>query len=686
MSETSRGILGRLTVGAAVVAVLAAAPAGAQQQKQAPARALGVDTTNFDRSARPQDDFYEFVNGGWMQRSEIPPDRSSWGSFVELSERSQEAVRGIIEAAASSHAAKGTDEQKIGDFYESFMDTARIDAAGLGPLEAELKRIAGLSSESQLPSVLAHLARIGVGGPFGAFVGQDQKNSNAYIVSVSQGGLGLPDRDYYLRQDAKFESIRSAYTAYLGKLFTLAGQPDPAGAARRIVALETRLAEKQWPRAKMRDRDATYNKRTVAELDGLTPSFSWAGYLKAAGLSKSADVIVRQPDYFQALDGILKATPVSTWREYLTARLLSDYAAYLPAAYETARFDFYGKVLSGQQEQGPRWKRGVSTVQRALGEAVGREYVAKYFKPSAKARMDQLVKNMLAAYRQSIDELDWMSPATKKAAQAKLAKFTVKIGYPDHWRDYSKLVVEPLDLIGNEMRSREFGYDDMAGRLGKPVDRSRWGMTPQTVNAYYNATNNEIVFPAAILQPPFFNPEADDAVNYGGIGAVIGHEISHGFDDQGSKSDGNGNLRDWWTPADLSAFKARTTALADEYSAYVPIDDIHINGRLTLGENIGDLSGLTVALRAYHMSLGGRPAPVIDGYTGDQRFFLGWAQVWRTKMRPEALRQQLLTNPHSPGQYRAFVPLTNMPAFYKAFGVQPGDKMWRDPKDRVTIW
>jgi predicted metalloendopeptidase len=648
-------------------------------------RALGVDTAGFDRSVRPQDDFNQFVNGTWLRKTEIPPDRATWGSFPALAEKSEAALREIIDEAVKSPGAPGSERQQVADFYVSFMDTARIESLGIGPLAPELKRIAAVTTSAELPGLFGHLAHIGVQGPFAAAVAQDQKQSDTYITLLNQGGLGMPDRDYYLRADGKSAATRAAYLTYITTLMTLAGQPDPAGAAQRILALETRLAERQWDRARTRDRDATYNKMDVAGLGGLTPAFQWPTYFRAAGLEAS-HVIVRQPDYFTSLDVIVRETPVATWQEALTFRLLSTYADELPAAFGNARFEFQGKALSGQLEMRPRWKRGISEVQTALGEALGRLYVEKYFAQDAKARMDQLVKNLLAAFGNGIDELDWMSAETKAQAHAKLARFTVKIGYPDKWRDYSGLTVKKDELLGNAMRSARFAYDDMAGRLGKPVDRSRWGMTPQTVNAYYNATNNEIVFPAAILQPPFFNVQADDAVNYGAIGAVIGHEISHGFDDQGSKSDGDGNLRHWFTPADLKAFQDRTGKLAEQYAAYNPIDDLHINGRLTLGENIGDLSGLAVALRAYHMSLGGSAAPVIEGFTGDQRFFLGWAQVWRTKMRDDAQRQQLLTDPHSPGQYRAFVSLTNMQAFYDAWGVKPGDGMYRPPEARVKIW
>ncbi|MFI5229032.1 MAG: M13 family metallopeptidase [Gemmatimonadales bacterium] len=674
-----------LTLGALSAFVLLPAIALAQHQQGA-TRTLGIDTTNFDRHVRPQDDFFRFVNGSWLARTAIPADASSWGAFNELTEKSRVAVHGILEDAAKSNAPAGSEQRKIGDLYSSFMDSARVEQLGITPLKPELAAIAKVTSTKDLPATFAHFARLGIQNPFGVNVGQDPKSSSVNIVQVGQSGLGLPDRDYYLRSDAAIVKTRDAYDAYITRLLTLAKQPDAAGAAKRIVALETAIARPQWTRAKSRDRNLSYNKMTLAELAAATPSYDWSAYLKSAGLSGGTDVIVRQPDYVKAMNDVFAKTPASTWREYLTFKLLDRYANELPAAFVQARFAFRDSTLSGQLEMSPRWKRASAEVEGSLGEAAGKIYVQKYFPPAAKARMDQLVKNILAAYKVGIDSLPWMSPETKRQAQDKLAHFTVKVAYPDHWRDYSSLVIKRDDLLGNAERTAEFGYDDMARHLGEPVDRTRWGMTPQTVNAYYNSSNNEIVFPAAILQPPFFDPSADDAVNYGAIGAVIGHEIGHGFDDQGSKSDGMGNLRNWWTPADAAAFKQRTQALGAEYAAINPIDTLHINPGLTMGENIGDNSGLMQAYRAYHISLGGKPAPVIDGLTGDQRFFMGYAQIWRTKFRDAALRNQLLTNPHSPGMARAFVPLTNNDAFMKAFDVKPGDKMWRAPKDRVKIW
>jgi putative endopeptidase len=685
-----------LAAAAALALVAGSTTATAQALKS------GVDTSQFDRTVRPQDDFYRYVNGGWLKTAVIRGDATSTGAFNELADSSRKGMHELFEEAAkptkpmadkrvavplrSAAGATEAERQKIGDLYASYMDTARVERRGLKPLAGELRTIGTLKSDAQLAATFAHLAKVGVGSPFAVGVGQDPKASSVNIVQIGQSGLGLPDRDYYLKSDAKSVAIRTAYVAYLTKMFTLARQPDPAGAAERILALETSLAAKQWDRVRSRDRNATYNKMSVAQLAALTPSYDWKAYLKASRLDKVTDVIVRQPDYLAAADTIMKATPASTWREYLTARLLDGNADELPSAFGQARFDFRGKTLTGQQEQAPRWRRAVAGTEGVLNDATGKLYVERFFRPEAKARMDALVKNILNAYAVGIDSLEWMSPATKASAKEKLAHFTVKIGYPEKPRDFSKLVIKRDDLLGNRMRARAFEYDESIARLGKPVDRSRWSMTAQTVNAYYNPANNEIVFPAAILQPPFFNVEADDAVNYGGIGAVIGHEIGHGFDDQGRKSDGAGNLRDWWTSSDATAFEGRTTKLGAQYDAINPIDDLHVNGKLTMGENIGDLSGLAQAYRAYRISLNGREPPVIDGLTGDQRFFMGFAQIWRSKMRDESLRQQLVTDPHSPGPTRAFVPLVNNDVFAKTFNLKPGDKMYVAPGDRVKIW
>ena len=673
---------------AGLLALGACAPAQTMDgaDSPAPALALGVDTTGFDRSVRPQDDFFRFVNGGWINRTQIPADRTSTGTFLMLRDQSQAALRAIIDSVAAARNAPGTTGQKVGDLYRSFMDTARIEQLGVTPVRADLDRIAAVTSREQLPELFASLRRMGVAAPVAFSVGQDQGNSSRYAITVSQTGLGMPDRDYYLTDNERNTTIRNAYVQYLETLLRLSGTADAAGAARRVLALETELARVQWDRTRNRDRNATYNPMSLADLQARTPGFRWSTYFAAAGLPSVDSVIVRQPDYLNAVDALLASTPLETVKTYLALRLLDPAAQYLSRDFREARFAFRGRVLSGQEQDRPRWQLGVTAVENSLGEAVGALYVDRHFSPESKARMEELVANLMAAYREAIDELEWMSPATKAEAQAKLASFTVKIAYPDEWRDYSALEIRQGDLLGNVRRAAAFEYADMVGRLGKPVDRTEWGMTPQTVNAYYNPVNNEIVFPAAILQPPFFDLRADDAVNYGAIGAVIGHEISHGFDDQGRKSDGAGNLRDWWTAQDASAFEQRATMLAEQYGAFEPLPGARVNGRLTLGENIGDVSGVAIAYRAYRRSLEGRPAPTISGWTGDQRFFLGYAQVWRSMAREQALRQQLLTDPHSPGMYRTNGVVANIPAFYEAFNVRPGDRMYLPPERRVKIW
>ena len=666
----------------AAVALLSVASVASAQAT----RPSGIDTSAFDRSVRPQDDLFRFVNGGWLKRTPIPNDAASWGAFNELDERSRESMRTILEDASHSNAAAGSEERKVGDLYASFLDSARVEALGVTPLKGELARIAALKSSAELPAMFAHLARIGVARPFGAGVGADPKKSTTNAVQIGQSGLTLPDRDYYLNNDARMTAVRKSYAEYLAKLFTLAEQPDAAGAASRVIALETAIAGKQWERARNRDRNAIYNPMTVAKLAESTPHFDWKGYLGAAGIGAATDVIVNQPDYLVALDSIITATPIGTWREYLAAKLLDAYSPELSSPFVQARFDFRGKVLAGQLAQRARWKRAVQEVEGGLGEAAGRLYVARYFKPEAKARIDELIRNLREAYSIGIDSLEWMTPATKARAKEKLAQFTVKIGYPDKWRDYSSLDIKRDDLVGNVMRARQWAYDDNVAQYGKPVDKKRWFMTPQTVNAYYQSTNNEIVFPAAILQPPFFDPKADDAVNYGAIGAVIGHEIGHGFDDQGRKSDGAGNLTDWWTADDAKAFEERAGRLGAQFEVLSPLEGAKVNPKLTMGENIGDLSGLAQAYRAYRISLKGKEAPVIDGFTGDQRFFIGFAQIWRSNDREAALRQQLLSDPHSPGEYRANVPVANNEAFQRAFDLKPGDKLYREPGSRVRIW
>ena len=679
-------LISRRAVATAAASALLATPLVAQQPPTTSA-APAAETKPAATSVRPQDDFFRYVNGSWLATTKIPADKASYGSFTELRDKSDQALRTIIEeAAAAQGAAPGSDVQKIGDYYRSYMDTARVEQLGLTPLEPELRRIAAITDRAQLGDAFAHLQRMGVRTPVALFVRPDSKKATEYVVTAWQSGLSLPDRDYYLKDGKKFEDARAAFSRYATTLLQAAGRPDAAASAQAVVQLERALAQGQWERAKLRNPEATYNRHSVAQLDTLVPSVNWARYLEAAGVFVAPAVIVGQPDYLRTVNALLGSTPVETWRDYLTVKLLDAYAGELSSQIDDASFAFHGKALQGLESQRPRWQRGVTAVEDAMGEMVGKRYVERNFRPEDKARMEKLVDNLLAAFRQGIDSLEWMSPTTKAASQAKLAKFTVKIGYPDKWRDYSALEVRPGDLVGNTMRANEFGWEFMVDKLGRPIDRTEWGMTPQTVNAYYNPSMNEIVFPAAILQPPFFDPAADDAVNYGAIGGVIGHEISHGFDDQGSQYDGDGNLRNWWSETDAKAFGARAARLAAQYDALSPVEGLHVNGKLTLGENIGDLSGLTVAHQAYAISLGGKPAPVIDGLTGDQRFFMGWARIWRRLDREDALRQQILTDPHSPSEYRTNQVLRNMPEFYAAFGVKPGDAMYLPPAERVKIW
>jgi len=647
----------------------------------------GVNKENMNPLVRPQDDFYKYVNGYWLENAKIPDDKPMFGSFVKLDDDAKAAVRTVIEDAAKNPEGGDADKKKIADLYASFMDEPALETLGLKPLEGEFAKIDALTDKKQIPALIAHYHEIGVTAPYAAGVHQDNKDSTKYVVDFFQDGLGLPDRDYYLQDDAKLKAIRGEYAKFMEKMLGMSGDKTAAADAKDVLALETDLAKVQWTKVETRDPIKAYNKETFADLAKLSPGYDWKSYLTAAGVDGKVDyVIVSQPTYITGFDKILAKTPLPVLKSYFRWHVLASYAPYLSKDWVDTRFSFYGTALRDVPQNRPRWQRGVNVVQGALGEAVGKLYVAKFFPPESKARMDQLVKNLLAAYKQSIDTLDWMSPDTKKAAQEKLAKFMPKIGYPDKWRDYSALVVKKDDLVGNVMRGNEFEYQRNLNKLGKPVDRSEWGMTPQTVNAYYNPELNEIVFPAAILQPPFFDAKADDAVNYGGIGAVIGHEISHGFDDQGAQYDGDGNLRDWWTKEDHEKFKAKTAALVAEYGAFEPVPGFHSNGELTLGENIADNSGLAISYKAYQISLGGKPAPVIDGYTGDQRFYLGFGQIWQAKLRDKFAIELVKSDPHSIPIDRVRGTLVNQPGFYKAFDIKPEDKMYVAPEKRTTIW
>ena len=647
----------------------------------------GIDFSGMDPSIRPQDDFHQYTNGKWLRKTRIPEQYSSYSAFVILAEQAEQHQREIIEELAAKGAATGTVEQQIGDYYASFMDIDAVNNTGLKPLQPELEAVAAVTDKKQLTALFARFMREGITAPLDLDVDQDLKQSERYTAYLGQAGLGLPNRDYYLKRDNdRFRKVLAAYPTYIEKLFSLAGIADGEAKAAAIVDLETRIAGYQWSAVKNRDMDKIYNPTTRPGLRKLSGNFDWAALLSDLGVGDLDRIIVTQPDYISGLGKLLESEPLDTWKAYLQLRLLSDNAPYLSQPFVDANFDFYGRVIAGKTKQRERWRLAIDATDDALGQAVGRLYVARYFPPEAKARMEKLVDNLLAAFASSIDDLDWMSDKTRSAAREKLAKFTVKIGYPDKWRDYSGLKVERDNLLTNLRASRRFEYDFALSKLGKPIDRSEWHMTPQTINAYYNPSLNEIVFPAAILQPPFFNMAADDAVNYGAIGMVIGHEISHGFDDQGSKFDGGGNLHNWWTDADRRRFEARTRMLVKQYSRFSPVDGMHVNGELTLGENIGDLSGLTVAYRAYRHSLQGKPAPVIDGLSGDQRFFLGFAQSWRSKYREQALVSMLATDPHSPPRYRVNGVLENMPAFYRAFDVQQGDALYLPPSQRVKIW
>jgi len=647
----------------------------------------GIELSNVDQSIRPQDDFYRYVNGTWLDKTEIPADKSSYGSFTALRDKARLDVLEIIEEMSKRENLElGSDEQKVRDLYRSFMNTEKINTLGIEPMKGDLRRIDTINNPEELASYFVESVKLSTSSPFSFWIDNDSKQPTKYSVYFTQSGLGLPDRSYYLDQNEKSEDIRLAYLEHLQAMFSLADLQDPKIKANTVMKLETAIANIHWTNVERRDRDKTYNKLNTQELKKLIPNFNWDLYLKEAGIAVEKDFIVRELSYFQNLADLLASTDLEDWKVYFKWTLLNSVAGILGKEFDEQNFSFFGKKLYGTPEQEVRWKRGVNSVNQILGESVGKIYVRRHFKPEAKVRMLELVENLREAYRVAIIDLDWMGEETKKEALTKLAKFTPKIGYPDKWRDYSKLKIDPNDLVGNFRRASQFYYQRGINKLGKPIDKTEWHMNPQTVNAYYNSVMNEIVFPAAILQPPFFNLEADDAVNYGGIGGVIGHEMGHGFDDQGSKSDGDGVLRNWWTESDLIEFKTRTNQLVDQYNKFEPLPGEFINGQLTLGENIGDLGGLTIAHRAYKISLQNRESKKIDEFTGEQRFFMGWAQVWAYKYRDEALRNQLLTNPHSPASYRCNGVLRNMPEFASAYELKAADEMYLDPVKRVKIW
>ena len=646
--------------------------------------AWGLDLTSNDKTVEPGDDFYRYADGKWLDTTQIPADRTTWGSFVELADQAEHQVRTIAESLPAD-APQGSTEQKAGDFYRAYLDTETIERNGLAPAQPGLQAIAAARTHEQLADLMGR-PDLGLKSPLIVTITPDQKNPDRYIVVMTQSGLSLPDRDYYLKDDAVFTNLRAKYVAHVERVLTLAGEKNAAAEAASILEIETRIAKVHWPVAKRRERDLTYNLRTRAELAQLAPGFPWQQLLAAQSLAGQSEFVVRELDAVQALAQLFEQIPVERWRAYLEYQYLAANADVLPAAFDAERFDFYGRTLNGQPQQRERWKRAVSALNAGLGEVTGQLYVQQHFPPQAKQKVLALVENLRAAYGARIQQLPWMSADTKKVALEKLAAFRPKIGYPDKWRDYSALQIRAGDAFGNAARAAVFEWQRQVDRLGKPTDRNEWGMTPQTVNAYYNPTFNEVVFPAAILQPPFFDPNADAAVNYGAIGAVIGHEMGHGFDDQGSKSDARGVLRTWWQPQDEQAFRKRVDSLAAQYDRFVALPGLNVNGRLTLGENIGDLGGLTVAHAAYHLSLNGRKPPVLDGLSGDQRFFLSWAQVWRGLYRDEQLRTLVMSNPHSPPKFRVNGTVRNLDAWYEAFAVKAGDQLYLPPEERVRIW
>ena len=640
---------------------------------------FGFDTAGMDRSVQPGDNFYMFSNGTWAKNTQIPADKSNYGMFTRLDDLSKDRTRVIIEEAAKDS------NSKIGNAYGSFLDSAAIEAKGLAPIQPWLGEIKGLSNRSGYAALAAKAGRYGIGIPFGMFVGQDDKSPDRYVTQMFQSGIGMPDRDYYLVQDERMKGIRAKYLEHLTNVLTLAGEANSAARAKALLDFETEVAKVHWTQVDSRDATKTYNLMPLAKVQADAKGFDWATFLRDSGLSAATEINVAQPSAVNGIARLLSRAPLQVLKDQLLIRSLDQYAAVLPSAFDNEAFSFYGTTLSGTPQQEERWKRAVTFTTGSLSDDVSQIYVARHFPPETKAAADQLVRNVVQSMGRRIDSLTWMAPETKVRAKAKLANFRTKIGYPSQWKNYSALEIRRDDPLGNAMRAAQWAHNDNITRLGEPIRRWEWGMTPMTINAYANFGMQEIVFPAAILQPPFFDPNADPAVNYGGIGAVIGHEISHHFDDQGAKYDETGRLNEWWTEADRKAFEAAGKALIAQYDAYQIFPDANVKGALTLGENIGDLAGLTIAHDAWKHSLGGAEAPVIDGFTGDQRFYLGWAQVWRRNYREANLRQRLITDPHSPSEQRAAV-VRNLDPWYPAFSIQPGQKLYLPPEQRVRIW
>ena len=673
---------------AGIVSVAVTSPGATGAPPAAPTNAAiapwGVELNSRDLSVRPGDDFYRYAEGHWLAGNEIPADRTRWGSASELDERAQQQVLSIVQGLPAN-GPDGGDAQKVGDYYGAFVDSGTIERRGIEPARGAIDVITQARNHHDLTRLMGR-PDLALSAPLRVGISIDQKDPDHYDVTITQSGLGLPNRDYYLKDDPVYIKLRAEYVVHMARMLTLIGEQKPDAEAQSIIDVETRIATLQWPAAKRRDRDLTYNPRTREELERMAPGFFWETLLATQGVDAQPKYVVRESDAVEGLSRLFLEVPVESWRAYFKYHYLVGVAAVLPRAFDEEVFAFYGRTLQGQQQQRAREKRAVRALDDDLGEAVGALYVERYFPATSKEQVRALVENLRATYAQRIEKLAWMTPETKKVALEKLAAFHPKLGYPDKWRDYSGLSIVKGDAFGNAIRARVFEWDRQVRRLKEPTDRGEWGMTPQTINAYYNPTFNEVVFPAAILQPPFFDPNADPAVNYGGIGTVIGHEMGHGFDDQGSKSDARGVLRTWWAPADTAAFGKRTDALAGQYDGFIVLPGLKVNGRLTLGENIGDLGGVSVAYEAYHRSLHGAPAPPLDGITADQRFFLSFAQVWRSLVRDEAIRSQVLSDPHSPAQFRVNGVVRNVDAWYDAFSVTPSDRLYLPPNERVHIW
>jgi len=673
-------------LGVAVMSMNSSMWAGEKDNAGASSRKL-LDPANVDNSVKPGDNFFMYANGSWLKANPIPSTETRWGSFNELQENNYSALQSLLEEAAADKAAdKNSATWKVGAFYRSGMDIDRINAAGLSPLEPILDRINSINSQDALLKEIALEQTMGIGPLFAFYIAPDDKNVTNQIPQFFQGGLGMPDRDYYFKTDPRTTNIREAYVKYLTEMLTLMKDETPAQTAKQIMELETKLAEASMTRVEMRDPYKLYNKHSKTSINKLTPGLNWNNLFAGLSIGSQDSMIIGQPEFFTVVGKQFTATPLSTWRKYLGFHLVNDMAPYLSTQFDETRFGFYGKVLRGQQEQKPRWKRVLTVVDGSVGELLGQMYVSRNFKPEAKERMLSLVNNLQETYASRINRLDWMSDVTKRKAIGKLNTFMKKIGYPDKWKDYSALSVVDGDFVANILNAATFEYNYNVAKLGKPIDKTEWGMTPPTVNAYYNPAFNEIVFPAGILQYPFFDFSADDAVNYGGIGGVIGHEMTHGFDDQGRQYDENGNLRDWWTEEDAKKFEEKANVVVEQFNSYTVLDTVHVNGELTLGENLADLGGLAIAYEAFKKTKQGQSNELIDGYTPDQRFFLSWAQVWRANTRPEEMANRIVTDPHSPNEWRCNGPLSNMEEFYQAFGVKQGDKMFRPAADRVRVW